>query len=41
MLAECISDASLKGIAKQDLDDAAGGDLQTFLLDQIVKAETL
>jgi hypothetical protein len=38
-LAECISDASLKGIAKKDLEDAADGDLRNFLLAEIMKAQ--
>ena len=38
-LGECISDASLKGIAKKDLEDAADGDLRNFLLAEIMKAQ--
>jgi hypothetical protein len=37
-LAECISDASLKGVTKEDLEEAAGGDLQSYLLAEITKA---
>ena len=38
-LAECISDASLRGITKRELEDAAGGDLEKFLLVEITKAQ--
>jgi hypothetical protein len=38
-LAECISDASLRGITEKDLADAAGGNLETFLLAEIMKAQ--
>jgi hypothetical protein len=40
-LAECISDASLKGVTKADLEEAAEGDLQSYLLAEIMKARKL
>ena len=40
-LAECISDASLKGVTKEDLEEAAGGDLESHLLAEITKARKL
>ena len=40
-LGECLSDASLKGITEKDLQEAAGGDLQAFLLAEIMKARKL
>ena len=36
-VAECISDASLKGVTKEDLEKAAGGDLRGYLLVKLKK----
>jgi hypothetical protein len=38
-VAECVEDASEEGFSRQDLDQAADGDLKAYIRESIAKAQ--
>ena len=38
-VAECVEDANEEGFSREDLDQAAGGDLKAYIREAIVKAQ--
>jgi hypothetical protein len=38
-VAECVEDANEEGFSREDLDQAAGGDLKAYVREAIAKAQ--
>ncbi|MEO8185444.1 MAG: hypothetical protein ABI895_42085 [Deltaproteobacteria bacterium] len=37
-VAECVADAGVEGLTREELEKAAGGDLRTYIQDALTKA---